>query len=77
MVTDGVKRNPSPGDTQQALKITTACPSEGWGMRVVSVYGEKTEREGEDTRAGNQGKEGRESVSNSHLSSNTLTANSV
>lgn len=49
MVTDGVKRNPSPGDTQQALKITTACPSEGWGMRMVSVYGEKIEREGEDT----------------------------
>lgn len=46
MVTDGVKRNPSSGDTQQALKITIACPSEGWGMRVVSAYGEKKEKRG-------------------------------
>lgn len=60
MVTDGVKRNPSPGDTQQTLKITTACPFEGWGMRVVSVHGEKQEREGEDRRAGSRGKEGSE-----------------
>lgn len=45
MVTDGVKRNLSSGDTQQALKITTACPSEGWGMRVVSAYGEEQETE--------------------------------
>lgn len=54
-VTDRAKRNPSPGDPQQALKITIACPSEGWGMRV-SVYGERKERkkkkDGEDTRAG-------------------------
>lgn len=62
VMTDEGKKNLSPGDTQQPLKITPVCPTEGWGMKVAREWREKKrEKAGKRvrTRAGNRGKEGR------------------
>lgn len=46
-----------PQETQQALKITIACSTEGWGMRVVSEYeGKKIRGRGQKSRKPRKGR---------------------
>lgn len=60
MMTDEAERICPPGDTQQSLKITTVCPAEGWGMRVVRKWRKKWGERGGGGKGEDMSREPRE-----------------